>query len=109
MKIIVYTEPILLPEADKEEVKHKKILKILTPKKLLTTLPVLLVQIKAGNNSYNLKNDIKQIKYLRYQHNKNTKKFHNILLSHHNNGKQITRNSNPKLFILIYLKMLAII
>ena len=30
-------------------------LKILTPKKLLTRLPLLLAQIKAGNNSYKLK------------------------------------------------------
>ena len=29
--------------------------KTLTPKKLLTRLPVLLAQLKAGNNSYKLK------------------------------------------------------
>ena len=37
-------------------------LKILTPKKLLTRLPILLLaQIKAGNNSYKLKNEIRPI------------------------------------------------
>ena len=57
-----------------EEVKEGKGLKILTPNKLLTLLPVLLVQIKPGNNSYKLKNEIKQILYLHYRHNKITKK-----------------------------------
>ena len=38
-----------------EEVKEGKGLKILTPNKLLTRLPILLAQIKAGNNSYRLK------------------------------------------------------
>ena len=36
-------------------------LKILTPNKLLTRPPILLAQIKAGNNSYKLKNEIRQI------------------------------------------------
>ena len=38
-----------------EEVKEGKGLKMLTPNKLLTRLPILLAQIKAGNNSYKLK------------------------------------------------------
>ena len=38
-----------------EEVKEGKGLKILTPNKLLTRLPILLDQIKAVNNSYKLK------------------------------------------------------
>ena len=57
-----------------EEVKEGKGLKILTPNKLLTRLPVLLAQIKARNNSYKLKNEIRQILYLLYQQNKITKK-----------------------------------
>ena len=47
-----------------EEVKEGKGLKILTPYKLLTRLLILLAQIKAGNNSRKLKNEIKQILYL---------------------------------------------
>ena len=35
----------------------------------------LLAQIIAGNNSYRLKNKIRHILYLLYQHNKITKKF----------------------------------
>ena len=42
-------------ESDEEEVKEGKGLKILLPNKLLTRLPLLLTQIKAGNNSYKLK------------------------------------------------------
>ena len=38
-----------------EEVKEGKGLKILTPNKLLTRLPILLAEIKAGNNLYKLK------------------------------------------------------
>ena len=44
-----------------EGVTEGKGLKILTPNKLLTRLPILLAQIKAGNNSCNLKNEIGQI------------------------------------------------
>ena len=40
-------------EAD--EVKKEKRIKILIPKKLLTRLPILLAQIKAGNNSKKLR------------------------------------------------------
>ena len=61
-------------EGDDEEVKEGKTLKFLTPNKLLTRLPILLAQIKAGNNSYKLKNEIRQILYLLYQHYKITKK-----------------------------------
>ena len=42
----------LLPlESDKEKVREGKGIKILTPDKLFTRLPLLLAQIKAGNNS----------------------------------------------------------
>ena len=63
---------------DEEKVKEGGGLKILTPNKQLTILPILLTQIKAGNNSYRLKNEIKQKLYLLYQHNKITKKFTKI-------------------------------
>ena len=55
-------------------------LKILTPNKLLMKLPVLLTQIKAGNNSNKLKNEIRQILYVLYQHNKIIKKLYNNLI-----------------------------
>ena len=46
-------QSISLLQSD-EKLKEEKILKILTPYKLLTRIPVLLAQIKAGNNSYKL-------------------------------------------------------
>ena len=61
-------------EVDKEEVKQGKGLEILTPNNLLTRFLILLARIKAGNNSYKLKNEIRQILCLLYQHNKITKK-----------------------------------
>ena len=63
-----------------EEVKEGKRLKIMTLNKLLTRLLLFLAQIKAGNNSYKLKNKIKQILYVLYQHNKNTKNIYNNLI-----------------------------
>ena len=41
------------------QIKTRKRLGILTLNKLLTRYPVLLSQIKAGNNSYKLKNEIR--------------------------------------------------
>ena len=60
-------------EGDKEEVKEEKGLKILTPNKLLTRLPILLAQINSRINSKKFKNETRQILYLLYQHNKITK------------------------------------
>ena len=42
-------------------------LKILTPKKMLQRLPMALAQVKAGNNSENLLNEVRQIVYSLYQ------------------------------------------
>ena len=50
------------PESDEEEVKERKGLQILIPN-TLTRLPILLAQIKAGNNSYKLKYEISQKLY----------------------------------------------
>ena len=55
-------------------------LKILTPNKLQSRDPILLTRIKAGNNSYKLKIEIRQILYLLYQHNKMTRKVYNKLI-----------------------------
>ena len=42
-------------------------LKLLTPKQMLSRLPISLVQLKAGNNSRKLKNEIRQILYSLYR------------------------------------------
>ena len=62
------------------EVKEGKGLKISTPNKLITSLPILLAQIKAGSNSYKLKSEIRQILYMLYQHNKITKNVYSSSL-----------------------------
>ena len=62
-----------------EEVKEEKGLKILTPNKLLTRIPILSPQIGAGNSSCKLKNEIRKILYLLYQHIKIIKKVYDNL------------------------------
>ena len=52
-------------------------LKILTPKQMLQRLPITLAQVKAGNNSENLLNEIRQIVYSLYQSKEITKKVYN--------------------------------
>ena len=49
-------------------------LKILIPKQMLQRLPIALVQVKAGNNSENLLNEIRQIIYSLYKSKEITKK-----------------------------------
>ena len=49
-------------------------LKVLTPKQMLQRLPIALAQVKAGNNSENLLNEIRQIGYSLYQTKQITKK-----------------------------------
>ena len=49
-------------------------LKILTPKQMLQRLPIALAQVKAGNNSENLLNEIRKIVYSLYQSKQITKK-----------------------------------
>ena len=72
--------PFMPPLKSNTEVKEGRGLKISTPNKLLTSLPVLSAQIKAGNNSYKLKTKIRQMLYLLHQHNKITKKLYDNLI-----------------------------
>ena len=55
-------------------------LKILTPKQMLQRLPIALAQVRAGNNSENLLNVIRQIIYSLYQSKEITKKVSNNLI-----------------------------
>ena len=55
-------------------------LKILTNKQMLNRLPLLLAQIKAGNNSKSLKNELRQILYSLYRSKILTKTMHNNLI-----------------------------
>ena len=55
-------------------------LKILTSKQMLQRLPIALAQVKAGNNSENLLNEIRQIIYSLYQAKEIAKKVYNNLM-----------------------------
>ena len=55
-------------------------LKLLTPKQMLQQLPIALAQVKAGNNSENLLNEIRQIIYSLYQSKEICKKVYNNLM-----------------------------
>ena len=55
-------------------------LKILTPKQMLQRLPIALAQVKAGNNSESLLNEIRQIVYSLYQSKGITKKVYNNII-----------------------------
>ena len=50
-------------------------LKILTPKEMLQLLPIALAQVKAGKNSENLLNEIRQIIYSLYQSKEKNKRY----------------------------------
>ena len=55
-------------------------LKILTPKQMLQILPMAFAQIKAGNNSQSLLNEIRQIFHSLYQSKEITKKVYNNII-----------------------------
>ena len=56
-------------------------LKILTPNQMLSRLPITLAQLKAGNNSEKLKNEIRQLLYSLYRSKKLTKNVYNNLIN----------------------------
>ena len=58
---------------------HSKF-KVLTPKQMLQRLPIALAQVKAGNNSENLLNEIRQIVHSLYQSKQITKNVYNNII-----------------------------
>ena len=58
--------PPLETEEEAEKRQKGRGLKIMTPKQMITRLPILLAHSKAGNNSQKLKNEIRQIAYSLY-------------------------------------------
>ena len=62
-----------------DETKGKGI-KILAPKQMLQRLPIALAQLKAGNNSESLLNEIRQIVYSLYQSKQITKNVYNNII-----------------------------
>ena len=55
-------------------------LKILTPQQMLSILSISLAQLKAGNNSEKLKNEIRQLLYSLYRSKKLSKKIYENLI-----------------------------
>ena len=55
-------------------------LKILTPNQTLSRLPVTLAQLKVGNNSEKIKNEIRQLLYSLYRSKKFRKNIYKSLL-----------------------------
>ena len=70
-KVLEIVEKIL----DFNKQQKDKEIKILTPKQMLQRLPIALAQIKAGNTSENVLNEIRQIIYSLYREKKITKKY----------------------------------
>ena len=58
----------------------RKGFKILTPSQMLSRLPISLAQLKAGNNSVKLKNEIRQLLHSFYKNKKLTKNVNKSLI-----------------------------
>ena len=76
-KIIDFVERILELNSEKQLGLG---LKILTPNQMLSRLPITLAQLKAGNNSEKLKNEIRQLLYSFYLSKKLTKQLYKSLV-----------------------------
>ena len=76
-KILKTVEEIL--EFNKEN-QSGKVLKILAPNQMLSRLPISVAQLKVGNNSDKLKNEIRQILYSLYRSKKLTKQLYKNLV-----------------------------
>ena len=74
-----------MPELEEESAAERRNqqrqgLKILTPDQMLSRLPIILAQLKAGNNSQKLKNEIRQLLYSLYRSKKLTKQLYKSLV-----------------------------
>ena len=73
-----------MPELESEESvaerrnQQRQGLKTLTPDQMISRLPIILAQLKAGNNSQNLINEIRQLFYSLYCSKKLTKTIYTI-------------------------------
>ena len=76
-KIVKIVEDILRFIKQKQEGRG---IKTLTPNQMLSRLPISLAQLKAGNNSEKLKNEIRQLLYSLYRSKNMTKQVYNNLI-----------------------------
>ena len=76
-----------MPDLESEESAAQRIkkkrqdLKTLTPNQMLSRSPISLAQLKTGNNSENLRNEIRQLLYSLYKSKKLTKTIYNHLIN----------------------------
>ena len=77
--IVEIVEKILRFNKENQEGKG---LKMLTPNQILSRLPISLAQLKAGNNSEKLKNEIRQLLYSLYGSKNVTKQVYNNLINY---------------------------
>ena len=75
--IVKLVEDILRFNKQKQEGQG---IKILTPNQILSRLPISLAQLEAGNNSEELKNEIRQLLYSLYRSKNITKQVYNNLM-----------------------------
>ena len=66
---------------EQNQKQHGQGLNIVTPNQMLSRLPISLAQLKAGNNSEKLKNDIRQLLYSLCRSKKLTKKIYKSLIN----------------------------
>ena len=64
-----------------EKVSDHSNIKILTPQQMLQKLPIALTQVKTGNTTENLLNEIRQIIYSLYQAKEITKRAYSNLMN----------------------------
>ena len=64
----------------KRKVNKGKELKILTPQQMLQRILIALAQVKAGNNSKNVSNEIEQVVYSLNQSKEITEKVYNNII-----------------------------
>ena len=76
-----YGSMILEPREQALIEQYGKGLKILTPNQMLKRLPIALAQVKAGNNSESLLNEIRQIVYSLYRSKEITEKVYNNIIN----------------------------
>ena len=70
LEIFNYLGEIFNKPTGEESALRGKGLKILTPNQMLSRLPISLAQLKAGNNSEKLRNEIRQLLYVLYRSKK---------------------------------------
>ena len=75
-----FVNTVKLTESDSSNDTEGQGLKILTPNQMLNRLPIALAQLKGGNNSEKLKNEIRQILYSLYRSKNFTKQIYKSLI-----------------------------